>query len=399
LPRDVYVLQSGLVVNAFGNGAANPFTVLYLHDVRGIPLAAAGLAGATSATCSLLAAFAAGSIADRRGARGVLMAGLVVSAVGWCLYTQVREPWQALAVSVLTGTGIGAWLTMQSTVLALIVPAHLRHVAFAQQRVAANLGLGLGGFVGGVLVTTTQPRTFTALFLVNAATFLGYTVVLSRLRVPRPVARTAVEAGYRQVLRDGVFLRLVALNLAVVASVVALLNSMVPVFAKNQAGVSENVVGVLFLVNSLVIIGAQLPVARAIEGHRRACGLALMCVLFACAWVLVELAGVAPGAAAALLVAGICTMSFGECLYDSIYGPLVADLAPEGRTGRYMATSGLSWQLGFIAAPAIGGAIMGAQPFALWPLAAAVTLVAGAYALRFERALPPELRLTPRRAA
>jgi hypothetical protein len=29
LSREVYVLRSGLVVNAFGNGAANPFLVVY----------------------------------------------------------------------------------------------------------------------------------------------------------------------------------------------------------------------------------------------------------------------------------------------------------------------------------------------------------------------------------
>ena len=67
LPRNVYVLQAGLVLNAFGNGAANPFLLVYLHDVRGIPLAVAGLASATSAGCALLATILAGSLADRLG--------------------------------------------------------------------------------------------------------------------------------------------------------------------------------------------------------------------------------------------------------------------------------------------------------------------------------------------
>lgn len=52
---------------------------------------------------------------------------------------------------------------MQSALPAAIVPPELRHVAFAQQRVVANVGLGLGGFLGGVSVTTSDPRTFTAL--------------------------------------------------------------------------------------------------------------------------------------------------------------------------------------------------------------------------------------------
>jgi hypothetical protein len=35
LPRDVWVLQIGGLVNAFGNGIVLPFLIIYLHNVRG----------------------------------------------------------------------------------------------------------------------------------------------------------------------------------------------------------------------------------------------------------------------------------------------------------------------------------------------------------------------------
>jgi MFS family permease len=189
------------------------------------------------------------------------------------------------------------------------------------------------------------------------------------------------------------------LNLAFVAVAVALLNSAFPVFAKNEVGVSEDAIGLLFLLNSLLIVGAQLPVARAVEGRRRVRGLALMCLVAAAGWLLVEFAGIAGRAAAALplLVLAIAFVSAGECLYDSIYGPLVADLAPEGRTGRYMAASGFAWQLGFIAAPAAAGGLLSVAPFALWPVVAAAAVAAAVYALRVEPLLPDGTRRTPRR--
>jgi MFS family permease len=192
-PRGVYVLQAGLVINAFGNGAANPFVLLYLHNVRGIHLAVAGLVAATSATCALAGSLLSGSSADRRGAVPTMVGGLVCSAAGFALYPLVREPWQAFGAAALTGTGVGVWLTMQSNVLAQVTPPDVRHAAFAQQRVAANIGLGLGGFVGGLIVTVGQPATFTVLFLLNATTFLVYTAFLIELRLPRPTR--AVEAA------------------------------------------------------------------------------------------------------------------------------------------------------------------------------------------------------------
>jgi MFS family permease len=100
-------------------------------------------------------------------------------------------------------------------------------------------------------------------------------------------------------------------------------------------------------------------------------------------------------AATLVLIVAIIVFSLGECLYDSVQGPLTADLAPDGKVGRYMAVNGFSWQLGFIVGPALGAVVMGAEPYALWPFAAAACLAGSMGALALERALPSEYRLTP----
>jgi hypothetical protein len=56
----------------------------------------------------------------------------------------------------------------------------------------------------------------------------------------------------------------------------------------------------------------------------------------------------------------------------------------------------MSWGLGGAAGPAVGGLILAAAPFALWPLAAAVCLVASAGALALDRRVPPQLARIPR---
>ena len=121
------------------------------------------------------------------------------------------------------------------------------------QRVAANLGLGLGGFAGGTLVTASRPGSFTALFLLNAATFVVYIGFVRGICVDQPVASRPRGIGYRAVAGDGVFVRLAALNVAFVAGAVALLASMLPVYARNFGGLGERTIGALFLLNSLLI--------------------------------------------------------------------------------------------------------------------------------------------------
>ena len=401
LPRDVYVLQVGIVLNAFGNGAAGPFVILYLHDVRGIPLGVAGLVSATGASFALLASLVSGSLADRVGPRRTIIAGLAASTAGYLLLPLVRDGWHAALTAVLLGAGIGTWLTGQSSMLALITPAALRPVAFAQQRVAANVGLGLGGLTGGVLVTVADPASFTRLFVLNAATFIAYGGCVLFVREKTRPARSASPGVYRDVLRDVVFIRFAALNLVFVAAAIALLNGLMPVYARDEAGVSERTIGLLFLVNSLLIVGLQVRIARAQRGHRRMRALALMGGLFACGWLLVLLAGSAAGVVAStgFLLGAMAIISIAECLYDSVQGPLTADLADESLTGRYMAVNGFSWQLGFIVGPALGAMLLAAEPVSLWICAATLCVLGSLLALRLERRLPSRVRLTPVPAA
>jgi MFS family permease len=324
LPRDVYVLQAGLLLNAFGNGAANPFMLLYLHEVRGISLAVAGIASGVGAAAGLLASLVGGSLTDRIGGRATMIGGLALSTTGFALYPLIREGWQAVALALLLGSGTGTWLTGQSSLLARLVDSAQRPLAFAQQRVVANVGLGLGGAVGGLIVTTAEPATFTVLFLLNAATFVAYAGFLVRVAEPPLVAAQRAGGSYRGALRDAAFLRLLMVNYAFVAGAIALLVGVFPVYAKTEAGVSEDAIGVLFLFNSLLIIGLQVRVTRLQGGRRRMLALANMGVLFACSWLLVLGAGlVRPAYALGVLVAAIGLFSLAECLYDAVQGPIV----------------------------------------------------------------------------
>jgi MFS family permease len=201
---------------------------------------------------------------------------------------------------------------------------------------------------------------------------------------------------YADVLRDRALVGLVVLNVLFVAAGYAQFE-LLPVFAKNEAGVTETGIGLIFFVNTLVIVLAQFPLSKALEGRRRMAALAVMCVLWAAAWILVCLGGLWLAAAAAAVVFGIAAIvvGLGECFQGPVQGALVADLAPPRLRGRYMAVSTISWDIGFIVGPAVGGFVLQAEPLALWPLAAAVCLVAGAGAIALERTIPRELRLTP----
>jgi MFS family permease len=398
LPRPVWVLSFGGLANAVGNGLAFPFLVIYLHNVRGFSLGTAGLVLATTGAVSLLAGPAVGVVIDRIGGRATLAAALVLLAIGFGSYPLIHDPWQAFLASAVAGLGNAGFWPSQSALLAGLTPPPRRHAAFALQRVTRNLGIGLGGVAGGLIATTSSPGSFTVLFLLDAATFLVFVAMLAFVPEPELPAEdgSLAPARYADVLRDRVFLGIVVLNVLFVSAGYAQFE-LLPVFAKNEAGVTEAGIGLIFFVNTLVIVLAQLPVSKGLEGQRRMPALALMCALWAAAWIVVLLGGhwlEAAAAATAFAVAAI-VFGLGECFQGPVQGALVADLAPPRLRGRYMAVSTISWDVGFIVGPAVGGFVLEAEPLALWPLAAVVCLLAGAGALALERDLPRELRLTP----
>jgi MFS family permease len=397
LPRSVWVLQGGGLVNSFGNGVVLPFLLIYLHNVRGIALGIAGLSAASNSAGALVTGFVAGALGDRIGPRRVMAASLCLMTVAILLFPLIHTGWQALLVNGLLGCGSGAFWPSQSSLLADLTPVHQRHSAFAVQRVTMNLGIALGGLTGGLIATTRHPGTFTVLFVLDAVTFLGYIVALLRIPERRHVEHD--EPGtYGDVLRDRVFLSYIALNALFMAASMAVWVELLPPFAKNVAHMSENEVGILWTVDAIVVVFAQLPVARLAEGRRRMRGLALMGLLWAASMLGFGAIGAWTSAAVAAALMALTTVVFavGECLHGTIHAPLAADLAPPRLVGRYMAFSSQSWQVGWIVGPAVGGFVLQHRPLALWPLVAAVNLAGVGWALALERTLPSRVRRTPR---
>jgi len=398
LPRDVWLLQLGGVMNSFGNGLILPFLVIYLHDVRGFTLGIAGLVVATSAAAQLTAGIVAGPLVDRLGARIVLGCGLVMQSIGFGLFPLVRSPWQAFLLIAIEGAGSAGFWPSQSTLIARLTPAARRHAAYAQQRVTMNLGIGVGGLVGGLIASVAQPTSFTVLFVVDAATFLAYLAVLAFIHDPGLAAdeQSDTPSSYRAVLRDRLFLRLWSLNFLFVAAGYSLF-TLLPPFARDYAQLSERQIGVVFFVNTSVIVIVQLPISRAIEGHRRLRALALMPLLWVVSWLMVDASGywLTGGAAFLVILVALAIFGVGECFHGPAHQALVAEIAPGHLRGRYFAVHSLSWGLAGTVGPAIGGFILAWRPFVLWPLAAGVCFVAALGALALERRVPERYRRIP----
>ncbi len=383
------------VVNTIGSAALFGFALIYLHEIRGIPLDRAGFAiGAMSFTLVVCTPFA-GSLSDRFGARRILAIGCLVSIVAGASYAMVDSFATALGASVLLGIGNAMWFPAQAALLSLIVQPHERPAVSAFQRAALNLGAALGGVLGGLLVHDDSLRSFQILFGVNVLTYFVFLAVLPGMPPGRVThsEQVADRHGFLEVLADRFYLRLLVTDISVALGF-GFLFAFMPAYASGL-GIGKATIGVLFMLGAASVVVTQIPTLRWVRGRDRMQSLALMNVWFAIAFTLMVVTPhVRVGLAVVVIGVGQVVGGFGEAVLGAVRQPLTSDLAPPELVGRYFGLYSMVFQGGMGLANTVGGIVMDHSLSAVWliPLSTSIAGIAGSLALR--RRIPAHLALS-----
>ncbi|MEA2447589.1 MAG: hypothetical protein QOK47_1226, partial [Actinomycetota bacterium] len=244
LPRRAWILLAGDTISFFGNGLVMPFTIVYLTRARGIEIEVAGLVIGARALIGVIAGPFAGALVDRVGSRRVLIFATVATAVGILAYAGVHEPWQAFVAAGISGLGFASfWPSMQS-LLSSVVGPRSRSAVFAVHYAALNLGIGIGGILGGFIADIDDPSTFVKLYLGDALTFLPLVVLL--MTVLRGIGNVASQeegvaqaaGSYLDVFKDRNFVRVFTLMAVLTTVGYSQLESSFPAYATREGGIS-----------------------------------------------------------------------------------------------------------------------------------------------------------------
>ena len=401
LSRAVLVLQAGNAVNYFGYGLVSPFEIIYLHQIRGFPTSQAGLILAATMGAAAILTPPTGALLDRYSAKALVIAGSLASVLGYAGFAYVERPWQGFLCSIVSGVGLGVAGTANRTLIVRLITPEQRPAAFALNRVAGNFGIGAGATVAGFIVAAAQRlSTFQLLYLFDAVTYAAFAlIVLAAVPSPRAEKVNATAAngtGFRAVARDRVFVIVIAANVVLVVVGHTFFSNILPPFAKAHTTVGPAEIGIIVLVNTAVIVIAQIPAVRVMARMRRTHGFAATSALFAVALLAVLPATLIRSefAATAILCAVAIVLATGEIAHILVLGPLVADMAPEHLLGRYLSLYSLTFAGSLAVGPAIGGALLQTSPDAIWWGGAVAALLAGTVLLGLGDRIPDPLRRT-----
>lgn len=396
LPTEGRWLLSTVAIQTLGRGMTLPFTIIYFHEVRGFDLGISGALMSLIAITGLVVTGPGGALIDRFGARMILIAGLLAMIAGCTLLAFATHPATAAVAVVLIGINFGVSWPGFNALIAAVVDGEVRQQYFGVNFALVNLGIGVGGVIGGFFVDVNDPSTFTTIFLVDAASSL---IPLVLLLGPLRRVRTQADAedgapavgGYLEILRRPAVLWLTLLTFVAMFIGYGQMEAGFPAYAREVAEVSTRIVGFAFAVNTAVIVLLQFTVLRLIAGKRRTRVMVVMALVWVVSWVLLGATGILPDSLAAAIgvLAFMGVFAFGETMLQPTVPAIYNDLASDRTRGRYNAINSAAFQGGAITGPLVAGLLLGAGLDG-WFIASMITGAAavGVLALVLERVVP-----------
>ncbi|MGW6477008.1 MFS transporter [Streptomyces sp. NPDC055059] len=333
------VLAASNFVNTVGSGLYLTAGVLYFtQDVR-LPATQVGLGLGVAGFASLAMGIAAGHLADRRGARGVYAATIVVQALATAGFSLVGSFWPfVLAVCAATGAQ-AAGRAARSPLIRHFGgdrPQEFR----AYLRAVTNIGISFGALLAGWALQVGTHTAYQLLVIGNAFAFGASAVIL--LLLP-PVAPEPTVAGTRWIaLRDRPYLLLTALD-GIMAIQFKVLTVAIPLWLVVATSAPHWLISGTMLVNTVMVIALQVRAGRTIDSpeagggaYRRAGAVFLV----SCSLISLS-AGVPAWAAVTLLMAAVVVHTVGELWHSAAGFEVSFALAPERATGQYLGVFGL----------------------------------------------------------
>jgi MFS family permease len=379
-PRQFWVLILGSFIDRLGGALLFPFFTLYITRKFGVGMTTVGVIFGIFSISSVVGSMFGGALTDRLGRKGMLLFGLVMSALSSLVMGLVNDLGLFLVVAAFVGVLTDTAGPARQAMVADLLPEEQRAQGFGILRVVINLAVTIGPMIGGLLAA----QSYMLLFVCDAvSSLITAGVVYVAIQETWPGAASGEEAsqetmaqifgGYVQVLRDAAFGWFLAASVLMVL-VYMQMNTTLAVYLRDSHGISVQGFGYILSLNAAMVVLFQFPITRWISQYRPLAVMAVGTLLYAVGFAMYGFFSVYT-----MFLVAMVVITIGEMFTAPVGQAIVARLAPEDMRGRYMAVFGFSWVLPSAVGPLLAGLVMdNADPRWVWYGAGILGLVAAA---------------------
>lgn len=352
-PNPFWVVLSATLLNQAGN-MAFVFLVLYSTQHLNFTLSQGASAFAVLSAGMLTSGLLAGNIIDRVGAGRMMIGSVFVNSLVLLSFPFTDNYSTVILFCLVWGVSFGIYRPATQTLLTYLSPVGLQKITFSLYRFACNLGMSVGPAIGGYLAT----HSFVAIFIVNgSANFLAgliliYGLVGSAYLSQHSVTEQKKVFAIKWIKYDSV-LRLFLLGMIPVSMVFFQHETTLSVYLKQDLGLPVSLYGLLFTINTLLIVFFEIALNIAILNWPYRINFILGSLFITVGFT---------GFLFTTSVWGIISLSviwtIGEMILYPSASSYIAEIAPEGRRGSYMSLFSTSTNLGILLGPWAGALIM-----------------------------------------
>lgn len=365
-------LAESIGKGVFLSGSVVYFTLRVGLDARqvGLGLSAAGLS-------AFISSVVFGVIADRVGARRLLVLLFSALAVGFGLYALVGNAIQFFILVITVGFIEYGTGPTNGALVGNLVPAEERVKLKAMMRSVFNIGFSIG--IGVAAVAALSQRLLVLIPLTTAALMAGAALLVTRL--PDAPSRP-VPVGFKRfaAVRDPRFLSVIGVS-AVLASHVTVILVTMPLWALNRTSLPHFLIPLLLIFNTVFVILFQVRASRGadtVEGAGRLARRSGYWLAGGCAAIAVTALYDDVVLVSVAIVAAVLILSVAEVMQSASGWGLAFGLAPEHAQGEYLGAFDLHVITQNVIGPAMLSGLVIAFGFWGWLGIAAAALVASA---------------------
>lgn len=361
IPRSILLLALGGFIQSTGNALMWPLNSLFMHNILGRSLTDAGTLMSGQALVMLLGQFFSGFLADRLGARRMMLFGFVSSVL--CLGLMGIFPvWKVYAPGLLGFGFANAFIFVPLNALVNLLCPEGGRRGFNLIYVFNNAGVAIGTALGGIVAN----YSFRFVFLFNALAFFTYFILVlfgipkKSISVTTP-SKTKKERFARSkhphelLTHDLCFAVLLPLSggILMVWAAYIQLTTVLPIIM-SQLGFSLPQYSILWTLNGIIIVTLQPLINWSIHfwAHTFTRQFYLACLLIGSSFVIFL---IQPPYAFYLFA--ILVLTLGEMLVLPAVPAAAAQIAPGDKVATYQGIAAGAASGGRVLGPFLGGLV------------------------------------------
>ncbi|MCC3358027.1 MDR family MFS transporter [Bacillus sp. REN16] len=367
MPRTLWMIIIGMVINVTGSSFLWPLNAIYIHGHLGKSLSVAGLILMVNAGATVIGNLVGGALFDKIGGYKSILTGILISLVALTGLTFYHGWPHYVIFLTIIGLGTGMVFPAMFAMAGAVWPEGGRR-SFNAVYVAQNLGVAIGSGLGGFVAS----YSFDYIFMAN--TFMYVLFFLVALFGYRGIhaekgTQTSMLDQSKTVKNRSKLTALFILCIGYVLCWVAYVQWQATISSYTQdIGITLKQYSLLWTVNGGLIVLGQPLLNMAVKYFAKSLKKQIIIgiLIFICSFLIVSTAGSFRGFLVAMII-----LTVGEMFVWPAVPTIANDLAPKGREGFYQGIVNSTATGGRMIGPVLGGLLVD-----LWGMSMLFTVLA-----------------------